>query len=587
MRRIVQWTWIALLAGILTFFGSVPYAGAASPNNTADPSVTQASAAEQGNNVGYLENIAFEKLKGKERLTLMTSKQSGVNVENRAGGILVRMDNMFVPEDFRKPWGEGKLSNLVRVVPEQKTANGKPCAIIAIDLKERIPYGVSQQGQNVLIDFNVSSLEEKMAGASPKDAPAINVPVKDSSARVIQGQGEGNGSKSHSDRLISLDFQDANIKAVLRLLSEEGGVSIVSGEDVKGNVTVNMKKVPWEEALDVILKINGLVKKQMGSVITVLTVERSKKDEADRLAGEDARVKAELTAKKAEQELMEEKGKLAQISIEAKIVEANDDFVRKIGVTWGGGGYGNSNGTGWLVTGGSNPVATRGKSFSYPSEAGYLDPSTGKAVQSVGVNFPSVLTSPTLGLVVGGAWGVLEAQLQALETNNEGKVISTPKVTTMDNVKATIKQGQEVPFITVDKDGNRSISFKEAVLKLEVKPKITPDGKISMEIKATNDSADYAKAADLGGNPPINKSEVESKIVVQDGDTIVIGGIVKTEDSKGVSGIPWLSKIPVLGWLFKTESITKTRRQIMVFVTPKIIKADAEVEKPSPTGTPK
>jgi type IV pilus assembly protein PilQ len=150
----------------------------------------------------------------------------------------------------------------------------------------------------------------------------------------------------------------------------------------------------------------------------------------------------------------------------------------------------------------------------------------------------------------------------------------------MDNVKATIKQGQEIPYVTIDKDGNRSITFKEAVLKLDVKPKITPDGTISMEIKATNDAADYAQGILLGGNPPINKSEVESKIVVRDGDTIVIGGILKTSDQRNESGVPWFMKIPVLGWLFKTEGVTKQRRQLMVFITPKIIaKEDTGLDK--------
>jgi len=217
--------------------------------------------------------------------------------------------------------------------------------------------------------------------------------------------------------------------------------------------------------------------------------------------------------------------------------------------------------------------------WGYPNEVPYRTTS-GTVIQSMAVNYPSTLAAPTLGLVIGGASAVLEAQLAALETTNQGKVISSPKITTMDNVKATIKQGQEIPYITIDKDGNRSITFKEAVLKLDVKPKITPDGKISMEIKATNDAADYAQGEKLGGNPPINKSEVESKIVVHDGDTIAIGGIQKTEDYKDTSGVPWLSKIPVLGWLFKAESITKKRRQLMIFVTPKIMKPDIVGDKP-------
>jgi type IV pilus assembly protein PilQ len=344
-----------------------------------------------------------------------------------------------------------------------------------------------------------------------------------------------------------------------------------------------MKKVPWNQALDTILDVQGLVKKQMGDVISVMTVEKMKKDEADRRAGEEDRLKAEAIAKKAEQDRMEERGKLKQISIEAKIVEAQDDFIRTIGVQWGGAYYGNLGSYPYAFTAGTNPgtsvVANRLQTWNYPSGIAFTNPD-GSPIQSAAVNMPGTVLGPTFGLITGGANLVLEAQLQALETNNTGKIISSPKVTTMDNVKATIKQGQEIPYVTIDKDGNRSITFKEAVLKLEVKPKITPDGTISMEIRATNDAADYAAALQLGGNPPINKSEVESRVVVRDGDTIVIGGILKTSDQRNESGVPWLMKIPVLGWLFKTENITKQRRQMMVFITPKIVtKEDTGVDK--------
>ncbi|MCX5856000.1 MAG: secretin and TonB N-terminal domain-containing protein [Deltaproteobacteria bacterium] len=579
MKRNMQWTWIALLAGFVMFFGNVPYAGSAPPG-TADSGGTAATGVKEVS-VGYLEKITVEKLKGKERVTLIVSKQSGVNIDSMAGnGVVVKMENMFVPEELRRPQAEGKLSNVIRVVPAQKSTNGAQWAMIAIDLKERVPYSVSQQGQNVLIDFNVTTLESKAVAVTQiPSVPVLEAPGKGSGKPAGTVGRDGDSTQRYLGRKISLDFQDANIKAVLRLMAEEGGITIVSGDDVKGNVTVHMKKVPWDQALETILDINGLAKKQMGDIISVMSLEKMKKDESDRQTAEGDRVKAELTAKKAEQERLEERGKLAQISIEAKIVEATDDFVRNLGVQWGGVGYGSINSTGWTLMGGSNPTQGRGISWGYPNEVG-MRSVDGKTIQSMTVNYPTSLASPAIGLVVGGASAVLEAQIAALETTSQGKIISSPKITTMDNVKATIKQGQEIPFITIDKDGNRSITFKEAVLKLEVKPKITPDGKISMEIKATNDQADYARAPQLGGNPPINKSEVESKIVVQDGDTIVIGGILKTEDTSGESGIPWLSKIPILGWLFKAQTNTKNRRQMMVFVTPRIIKVDAVGEKP-------
>jgi len=562
MRRNTRWTWIALLAVLVILFGNVHDARSAT-----------AGAADTGGTVGNLEKITFEKLKGKERVTLMVSKPSGFNVDSAAGNaVLVKLENMLVPENLRKPAGVGKLANIIRVLPVQKTANGAQWAMITIDLKQQVPYSVSQRGSSVLIDFNTTTLEN-------------NNPYAKRVSSVGTDVGRNPTATSYTGRIISLDFQDASIKAVLRLLAEEGGVTIVSGDDVKGNVTAHMNKVPWDQALDTILNINGLTQKRTGNIITVMTLEKKKKDEADRRQGEEERVKAEAAAKKAEQERSEERGRLAQISIEAKIVEATDDFYRQIGVQWGGAVYGRVNDYGASTVGGTNPYAgPRGRptNWAYPSQVGIAE----TTATAMATNFPTALAQPTIGIVIGGANAVLEAQLSALENTAQGKIISSPKITTMDNVKATIKQGQEIPYTVIDKDGNRSVTFKEAVLRLEVKPKITPEGKISMEIKAMNDSADYARAVGLEGNPPINKSEVESKVVVEDGDTVVIGGILKTEDSKGSDGVPWLSKIPVLGWLFKTESTTRNRRQLMVFVTPKIIKSDAGGEIPRPPLQP-
>jgi len=142
-----------------------------------------------------------------------------------------------------------------------------------------------------------------------------------------------------------------------------------------------------------------------------------------------------------------------------------------------------------------------------------------------------------------------------------------------------IKQGEEVPYITpATPNTPATVAFKDAVLRLEVKPKITEDNRISMDIKATNDRADYTKANAAGENPPIVKNEVESKVVVKDGDTVVIGGISKNQEDKTVAGVPWFYKIPVLGWLFKTENITKNKRQLLIFITPKILTESGYIE---------
>jgi len=217
---------------------------------------------------------------------------------------------------------------------------------------------------------------------------------------------------------------------------------------------------------------------------------------------------------------------------------------------------------------GTNTSSINATSYSYPNGIGY----TGS---QAAVNLPGLVTgTPTLGFVIGGANAVLEAQIAALEATNSGKIISTPKVTTMDGVKATIKQGEEIPYMTYESSGGSSypkVSFKDALLKLEVTPTITPDGRISMQINATNDRGDYTKVRELNGNVPIIKNEVDSKVVVEDETTVVIGGVSITTDDRIMSGVPWLSRIPVLGWLFKSESVEKTRKQLLIFVTPKII----------------
>jgi type IV pilus assembly protein PilQ len=313
----------------------------------------------------------------------------------------------------------------------------------------------------------------------------------------------------------------------------------------------------------------------------VMTLERKKKDESDKVRAEEDQRKAEDVRKERETKILAEKGRLRQILIEAKIIEATEEFIRNIGVTWGVGNQQSiSGGTyGLGLSGGTSALQTNSFRQAYPPEIGILNPYSATSLTMAAVNFPAAVAAPTLGIIFGGATGFLEAQLAALESTTTGKVISAPKVVTMDNVKAVIKQGDEVPYVTpASGTSPATVTFKEALLKLEVKPRITDDGKISMEIKASNDVPDYAKAITLQGNPPIHKNEVESTVVVQDGDTVVIGGVLRSQEQKVVSGIPWFQKIPIIGWLFKTENIDNTKAQLLIFITPKILKGPAFIE---------
>jgi len=563
--------------------GISPSAENADQKNTPDKKSETAAA-----KVGYLENVLFEKLPGKERINLVVSQQPVINVSAQAdGSLLVKLENMFAPDNLRGSLGEGSLANILRVQPMQQLLDGKQFIYLTIDLKENVPYAIRQEEKNIFIDFNISSLVEKKpveflvakgknkkSSAKKKDVEKISEETATFSDDADINEAKPAKkiiSKRNTDRLITLDFQDADIKTVLRLMAEYGNTNIVSGDDVKGKVTLTIKNTPWEQALDAILDTQGLAKKQMGNVISVMTLERKKKDEGDKVKAEEDQRKVEEQRKERELKILVDKGKLRQILIEAKIVEASELFVRNLGIQWG---FANSQSVGSYglgVSGGSNPLSTNSQKFSYPPEITGTSLSTTPLTMAA-VNFAGAIASPTLGLVFGNALGFIEAQLSAMEQNQTGKIISSPKVVTMDGVKAVIKQGDEVPYVTPGAVGSpATVTFKEAVLKLEVKPQITEEGKISMEIKATNDTPDYAQGASLGGNPPIRKNEVESKIVVQDGDTLVIGGVSRTQEDETVTGIPWFYKIPVLGWLFKTENVKKQKRQLLIFITPKII----------------
>ena len=563
--------------------GISPSAENADQRNTPDKKSETAVA-----KAGYLENVLFEKLPGKERIHLVVSQQPVINVSTQAdGSLLVKLENMFAPDNLRGSLGEGSLVNILRVQPLQQLLDGKQFIYLTIDLKENVPYAIRQEEKNIFIDFNISSLVEKKpveflvakgknkkSSAKKKDVEKISEETATFSDDADINEAKPAKkiiSKRNTDRLITLDFQDADIKTVLRLMAEYGNTNIVSGDDVKGKVTLTIKNTPWEQALDAILDTQGLAKKQMGNVISVMTLERKKKDEGDKVKAEEDQRKVEEQRKERELKILVDKGKLRQILIEAKIVEASELFVRNLGIQWG---FANSQSVGSYglgVSGGSNPLSTNSQKFSYPPEITGTSLSTTPLTMAA-VNFAGAVASPTLGLVFGNALGFIEAQLSAMEQNQTGKIISSPKVVTMDGVKAVIKQGDEVPYVTPGAVGSpATVTFKEAVLKLEVKPQITEEGKISMEIKATNDTPDYAQGASLGGNPPIRKNEVESKIVVQDGDTLVIGGVSRTQEDETVTGIPWFYKIPVLGWLFKTENVKKQKRQLLIFITPKII----------------
>jgi type IV pilus assembly protein PilQ len=566
---------IVMLIGFVMLIGSVGTVKAAPPN----PAMTETSKIQE-NQAGYLENILFEKFRGKERVVLMLSRQSGALAEDQPGNIvLIKMDNLFVPQTLRRPMGEGALDNLIRVVPVQKVNDSNQQAVIRIELNKLVPYRIGQDGHNIVIDFNVASLPEKAIVSGEKftvkeQQSTESIAVVDQKTQKLPAFRDGSREKSaivkpsYATRPIYLDVQDASIKSILQLLAEEGGVNIVYGDDVKGNVTINLKNVPWGQALDTILATNDMTKIQEGDIITVMTTKRWRDMQNEAESAEKRQRVATEEREKQEQQRKADLGKLRQILIEAKIVEATSSFVRQLGVQWGGGLQNTMNpgGYGYGVLAGTNPLNTVITS---------LPTGVGLTSTALAVNFPAAIAAPSIGLVLGSANSVISAQLAALETTTEGKLISTPRIVIMEGEKAIIKQGEEIPVVTPASATNpASTTYKPAELKLEVTPKITEDGRISMLISVKNDRAEKDQKDPTTGNMPVATAAIDSKVVIRDGDTIVIGGIIVSEDTLNDTGIPWISKIPILGWLFNTDTINKTRRELLVFLTPKIFKTD-------------
>jgi len=560
--------WIPYLIALCTVFGfaTVLYGTeSASPGPPQEGAVANPAKTES---LSSLEDVIFERLEGKERITFVVSKLTGYNVARESAETLaVKLENVQVPPDKIKKLDDVTLKSVDRIVATHETVDGRTWAYFKINMREMMPYVVKDAANKVFVDIDVSAMAEKkpVTAEVRRDVEkADNVekayaPAKNGTRTTVAGERQYTGQK------LTVDFQDANIKNVFRLIAEASGLNIVSGDDVKGTVTMQLREVPWDQALETIMDAHALGMKRTGNVIIVLPADKIRKAEEQRLKEAVSR------------------GKLPQISIDAQFVEANEGFIRKLGVQWGAGAVGSWNSSTVGALGGSagyapTPTSLPNTIGTYLTNPPYAA-GTGVGVtnSSLAVNFPSLFSGvPTFGLIAGSSKYILDVQLHALESTSQGKIISSPKVTTLDGVKATIKQGEEIPYVIESVSGGvvtRTVQFKEAVLKLDVKPSVTPEGKISMEVKATNDFADYTRQ--VLGNPPINKSEVDSTVVVKDGDTLVIGGIRKISEEKIVGGVPWFMQLPFLGWLFKAEDINNSKKEILIFITPRILR-DAE-----------
>lgn len=415
---------------------------------------------------------------------------------------------------------------------------------------------------------------------------------------------------SYSGEKLSLNFQDIDVRSVLQLIADFTNLNLVASDTVQGGITLRLQNVPWDQALDLVLKTKGLDKRKVGNVLLVAPADeiaaRERQElESQKQIAELAPLRRELLqvnyAKAADiaklfqsvtsaEAKVDERGSITvdertnniiayqtqdrldelrrivaqldipvrQVMIEARIVEANVDYDKSLGVRWGGSIQNKGN---WNTSGVSNGSSTTiGTPGSTSTNSPFVDMGTVNNTSGIGIAF---ITDNVL----------LDLELTAMEKTGNGEIVSQPKVVTSDKETAKILKGTEIPYQEASSSGATSVSFKEASLSLEVTPQITPDNRIIMEVKVTKDEPDYLnKVQDV---PPIKKNEVNAKVLVNDGETIVIGGVFSNTQSKVVDKVPFLGDVPYLGRLFRRDVVSEKKSELLVFLTPRIMNNQA------------
>jgi type IV pilus assembly protein PilQ len=528
-----------------------------------------------------IRDINFRRGKDGEGRVLvqLSSAETGIDIRQQGGSLVVEFLRTTLPEHLRRKSDVTDFATPITGMVAQ------------------------QQGDNVRLVVTPSGLWEHNAYQSDDQFVLEVKRVIEDPNKLVQGsRGQYQGEK------LSLNFQNIDVRSVLQVIADFTNFNIITSDSVQGSLTLRLKDVPWDQALDIILQAKGLDMRKSGNVIWIAP--------GDELA---AREKLQLEAKaqisdleplqtesfqinyhkakeifdflkSKDQTMLSKRGSVVvdersnkvfvtdvgsrlatlrklvgeidiapkQVLIEARIVEASKTFSRDIGVRLGLGNNKAVNlGGGAKLGFGSSSVGTTSNTFTpglAQSGTGYL---------------PSGYGSVNLSLFNSSLTRFLNLELQALESDGRGRVISSPRILTANQVEASIEQGTEIPYLEASSSGSTSVSFKKAVLSLKVKPQITPDGRLQLAIQVNKDRPAYEDA--LLNVPPIETKNIKSEVLVENGGTVVIGGIYQEEETKGVDRVPFLGELPVVGGLFRSTSTVSERSELLIFVTPRIV----------------
>lgn len=431
--------------------------------------------------------------------------------------------------------------------------------------------------------------------------------------------------KEYKGERLTLNFQDIEARAVLQLLADTSGQNMVISDSVQGNVTLRLQNVPWDQALDIVMQTKGLDKRQDGNVILIapaaeiaarekelaaakkdlsaveplrsefLQVNYAKaSDLADLIKGKGNSLMSDrgsvtVDARTNTLLLLDTPDRLAdirrlvstldipvrQVLIEARIVIVNDDFNRQLGVILGVTGAATSGSDLYSVTGSAVGTDTIVGSAITNGNSNLTLPA---AKDRYLVNLPAANKAGNLALAVLGKDFLVDLELSAAQAEGRGEVVSSPKVITANQKEATIEQGVEIPYQQSASSGAATIQFKKAVLSLKVTPQITPDDRVILDLTVTKDSVGTVIVTSGGVNvPSINTRTIGTQVLVNDGQTVVLGGILETEKRDSETKVPLLGDIPVVGHLFKTTTKTNNKTELLIFVTPRILREGTSI----------
>jgi type IV pilus assembly protein PilQ len=412
---------------------------------------------------------------------------------------------------------------------------------------------------------------------------------------------------TYEGKPISLDFQDVPVRQVLQIIAQVNGFNLVTTDTVNGNVTISLSGVPWDQALDMILKIRGLDKRLEGNILLIAPTEELSARETQQLQSKQqvqnlAQLKSahiEINYAKADEiatilktsdgGILSDRGNVTvdartntilirdtlesidearrvinaldipvkQVLIESRMVTVRDNVDEQLGVRWG-------------FTGASDNNSVSGSIVGADTAGQGNVPDIGDRLN---VNLPVSSAAGTIGFQIANLLdgNILDLELSALEAENKGEIIASPRITVANQQEAYIEQGTEIPFVQATSSGATSVEFKKAVLSLKVTPHITPDDRIILNLVVTQDTRGDTVATSTGPAVAIDTQEISTQVLVENGETIVLGGIFQQVSTNDVTKVPLLGDIPYFGNLFKTTSTIEQKRELLIFVTPKII----------------